>query len=838
MKNKQTPNSYSGIKVADNISLTLPKRKFIPEFIPLIFIALCGCIGIIYSFITMFQIQFSHKSLNFFILFFFALFSITFILPKKFMFSLIPIFLIYELFLYRKWDSFSKGFMLVYNQVYKVIWPGSRDYFKIKISLFDVESATATFIGFSVFILIALICYVTIVKPNFFLGFLFTFPLIEIGLYYGKSPALFPIFMIVIYWTALMSIHQSGYSKNLGRSKTGFIRTGNSFISKPIIKFRTAGQAGIIMMMMSALIIVATFIFLNISGYSRSMNINNVRQNLKTAVSEFTFDDISGSLDRISSSFGIINLKSYDHKLGNKSSVSYKGSTDLTITADDSARPLDNIYLKGYVASVYDGKGWDALDKNSYNQNSDLFELFKMSNVLYPQNMLYNNYGLYRSFLSSSMDSEFTMTIEAKFQNTKYNYTPYNSVPQKNVTYINDTLIELDNKSKYSFNVSIYQDFNHVFGEDISYFADSEYSDFVYENYLNVPDNKYTQELYNTFIDENVNQRDVASQLKRIKNILSENAEYTLEPGRTPTGTDFVNYFLLENHKGYCVHFATAGVILARMSGIPARYAEGYVVLTDDFSAENLMDDGYKIEIKDNRAHAWAEIYVDGIGWIPYEFTPASANPFDPEQPTQNENKTTKSASTNVTKSGNGTKNNKNTNPNNSTTAIIKTTVNSASVNKTLNGVKKADSSKISIETKLTLSAVIIIVFVIAIILIVHFYVTKKRRKSFNTDSPSKNALNAYNYILKLLEFCDIKNDNMQYLEFAKYAEENTKNIFKADDFTKITKIALAAKLSNQEISQEQANTVVNLALRTAVIIFKYKNIFNRIYMTFIKNLY
>lgn len=64
------------------------------------------------------------------------------------------------------------------------------------------------------------------------------------------------------------------------------------------------------------------------------------------------------------------------------------------------------------------------------------------------------------------------------------------------------------------------------------------------------------------------------------------------------------------------------------MSGIPARYAEGYVMTEDDLKDENLTQNGYKVEIKDNRAHAWAEVYLKEYGWVPFEFTPPSAAAF------------------------------------------------------------------------------------------------------------------------------------------------------------------------------------------------------------------
>jgi hypothetical protein len=115
---------------------------------------------------------------------------------------------------------------------------------------------------------------------------------------------------------------------------------------------------------------------------------------------------------------------------------------------------------------------------------------------------------------------------------------------------------------------------------------------------------------------ENFGDYTVEFALEVIRQVQSENV-YTLSPGAMPEDRDFVEYFLTENHKGYCVHFATAVAALLRSAGIPARYVEGFVVSPDDPKAK----DGFT-ELTDNRAHAWAEIYVNGEGWIPVESTP------------------------------------------------------------------------------------------------------------------------------------------------------------------------------------------------------------------------
>lgn len=850
MKNKRkTQNAYSGIKITDSIALTIPKRKFLPDFVPLLIIAFCGCIGIVNAFVTMFHIDISSFILNFYTVFFFVIFSVIFILPKKMTALIIPILFVYEFLLYRKWDSYINGFMLVCNQTYTTIFPRRSDYFRLDMSEINPDSDIKIFICFTVFILTALICYISIVRPNFFFGFLITFPLIEIGLYYGKTPDLLPVLMLVIYWAALLAVHQSGYCRNSGRSKTGFIRQGNTFTSKPAIRFRTAGQSGIIMLLSSAAVMTTAFVLINISGYSRSDKLNTMRSNVKTAVSEFTLEDIGGSLERLSASFGIGGLKTYNHRLGNFNSISFSGRTELTINTSGFPLPHDNVYLKGYTGSVYDGKSWSELDENVYSKNSRLFESFK-ENQLYPQDMLFDSYGKDMEMLSSVYPALITMTVEPSFFNRQYCFTPYNSRAKEKLTYINDIRTESDNKNKYSFEVSPYQDYDVLLTSDfystVAYYSndsvvsdnidesDSEYHDFVYSNYLDVPNNEEIQKLYNIFIDDNISS-DTFSQLNYIKNVLAENAQYTLEPGRTPSGKDFVSYFLTENHKGYCVHFATAGVILARMSGIPARFTEGYVLLADDFSESNETENGYKIEIKDDRAHAWAEIYLDGYGWIPYEFTPAAAPALNPSGTAE----TAKTTTASLTKPAeiNSQKSRSTKTSSDSSQTSLKTTGGKDSSGSGTKVSKKTDVFRLSPEAQLILASVITLLLIIAVIAAVHCITLKRRENSFKTESNSQNALNAYRYILKLLEFCDVKNQNMQYLEFAEFAEQNTRHIFRNGELTAITEIALEAGLSGHEITAAQAEKVIRLSHKTARAIFVQKNIFERFCMKFIKNL-
>ena len=91
---------------------------------------------------------------------------------------------------------------------------------------------------------------------------------------------------------------------------------------------------------------------------------------------------------------------------------------------------------------------------------------------------------------------------------------------------------------------------------------------------------------------------------------------YSLKPGSVPRGKDFILYFLTENRKGYCVHFASATTAFLQALGIPARYTVGYYVTIPEEIGRRGFD------VTKNDEHAWAEIYILGLGWVPIESTP------------------------------------------------------------------------------------------------------------------------------------------------------------------------------------------------------------------------
>lgn len=99
----------------------------------------------------------------------------------------------------------------------------------------------------------------------------------------------------------------------------------------------------------------------------------------------------------------------------------------------------------------------------------------------------------------------------------------------------------------------------------------------------------------------------------------SEAFDYSLQAPNSMS-SDAISAFLLERRSGYCIHFAAAMIAMARAEGIDARMAIGFV------PGQRQEDGTYAVTSHD--AHSWPELYLDALGWVAFEPTPAySGNP-------------------------------------------------------------------------------------------------------------------------------------------------------------------------------------------------------------------
>ncbi len=251
--------------------------------------------------------------------------------------------------------------------------------------------------------------------------------------------------------------------------------------------------------------------------------------------------------------------------------------------------------------------------------------------------------------------------------------------------------------------------------------------------------------------------------IKALEEYLAKNYTYTLKPGLADENEDFVDHFLFENKKGYCTYFASALAVMTRSLGIPARYVEGY-------SLPNSRDTGKNAYVVTNkRAHAWVEVYFEGVGWIIFEATP----PYRQTEGAGGLGMSMEEAMR-YAQAGNALDYNF----------------------QGLDGIETAKTYNILVLSLLGLICVIVFWYGI------RSYRLKKMK-------PRKAALHFYGYYLKMLARCNLKiSAGETETVFARRTDEGL--ILGKLKFLDITQVFLKAKYSQIEITIDEKEKMIN----------------------------
>lgn len=150
------------------------------------------------------------------------------------------------------------------------------------------------------------------------------------------------------------------------------------------------------------------------------------------------------------------------------------------------------------------------------------------------------------------------------------------------------------------------------------------YNDYVKSMYLSSGSEDITaliETLYSMgYVEEWMMPTDKA---KGICDYFRQNFSYSLSVDNGE-GAEVMGNFLYKTKQGHCALFATAATLALRELGVPARYVTGYVVAGEG----EAVDGGYKYTLREKDLHAWVEVYIENIGWLPYDPT-AAVDGFD-----------------------------------------------------------------------------------------------------------------------------------------------------------------------------------------------------------------
>lgn len=137
--------------------------------------------------------------------------------------------------------------------------------------------------------------------------------------------------------------------------------------------------------------------------------------------------------------------------------------------------------------------------------------------------------------------------------------------------------------------------------------AEMQYRKFVYSNYIDLPETTKSDLLKIAAEQGFLEIADRKELIRAVKEYIQNAATYTEDYAAYPADVDTAVYFLTDAKEGVCRHFATSATAMYRALGIPARYTVGF--------AGGAQADKW-VNVMGRDAHAWVEVYLDGIGWI------------------------------------------------------------------------------------------------------------------------------------------------------------------------------------------------------------------------------
>jgi len=288
----------------------------------------------------------------------------------------------------------------------------------------------------------------------------------------------------------------------------------------------------------------------------------------------------------------------------------------LVVTMEQPER----MYLRGYTGGIFENNRWLPMDTQILAEEKEL---------LYWLNL--NGFDLRTQFANAVCSTEHTdslVTVQNIGACSRYFYVPFSLAYADwlRAEDLNaDTLLSEGGRI-YTFSAvsgaakNISQVIAHLLTSQeeqvINYRkAESAYRDFVYSCYLQIPQEaaEMLSEQWDLIAEKHGS---------GLENLTSEQAQNCvrdfLDKCFTEDGVTDDMDLPLDMAEGSSYQYATVAALTLRYFGIPARYAEGYVITEEMVSgAEN----GTSIEVGSNCAGAWVEVYQDGIGWIPMELT-------------------------------------------------------------------------------------------------------------------------------------------------------------------------------------------------------------------------
>lgn len=824
---KPAPRPLDDLLVHDSLSMSLRHKGKFPERLVRLIITLCGSIGTVCCMQGFFHFPIDLRPMVLFIIGFTLLMrAVRGLLPKLGFACILSAFACIPLVLLRYREAAVVGSGAVYRTMRRIIlWQAVFENPTVHAGKWTEPDCIRFIFDLLVIALVALLEYSDVLmthpqssRSGFWIRFLVTFPFLESGLYFGLETYSWAVFLIVFFWIGTLSVARRRQTKRLAIEQGNSYRLQHAFTSEVYRRF-TTHETGAAVLIVGVLALAAASL-IGTARYERSEKMLQARRDLRDWYQNFTLRDITGLLQKIPTDFGV-NVISEELDLRQQDDLHFDGSPALQISAGGALDP-DDYYLRGIVRSVYTGSGW-ATPNGVYRRHQKLFEDLAAADRM-PQ-MLYHSGHVDELRMEDGRLPVVEMDITALHPEV-VSYIPYQALIRSGSRFRNDTETEVGSYREYAFWVvnNAKVDWKKFSAETSP--SDNEligkYEEFVEDTYLALPETESMRRVYDAFRNSMPNpQSPLNEQLETIRRYIWERADYTLHPGPMPEGVDYVEYFLSEGHKGYCAHYASSAVVLCRMAGIPARYVQGYVIGRGNFAGAR---DGeyYNLLVPDYQAHAWAEIYVKGYGWIPFEFTEdvvdswhVPANP-DAEQTEPAPVSTASPVTTTTTTAAAppSSQEHSDTDVQDSKTSAAETTATVPEL-PVIGGLSPETVRLLrNLLIAVTLAAAVIVLW-----LIVHVVIVRRRQKTMHHKDPNRAADASFAFLMQLLHGMHIEQEKRTYEEFASYAEMQSALIPKGA-IRRAVAVQQAVVFSRDGVSEKEAAKIRKTAEELAKAVY------------------
>lgn len=307
----------------------------------------------------------------------------------------------------------------------------------------------------------------------------------------------------------------------------------------------------------------------------------------------------------------------------------------LTLSFDQAL--ADDMLLRGFVGATYHAGKWEPLDHTAYE--GDWTGMFGwLSAQGFSPNEQRAAFADQDAVHGAEQPPVASLSVETTGANRTYVYAPTTlrtlegadvianrdgSMLAQGVAGAGSYTMEVDALDAAA-DVAVTPSWLISASQDDPYAAsEAVYRSFVRDRYLAIDDEDRALVETLLFDDTTWNNDNPtpAAVIARIRAMLSTLASYTDSPTLPPRNENFLSWFLTQEHEGNAAYFSTAAVLAFRAQDIPARYVEGYRADVDTLTRA-AADDGGRATLTSADAHAWVEIYLDGIGWSPVDVSP------------------------------------------------------------------------------------------------------------------------------------------------------------------------------------------------------------------------